>query len=60
MKFVVVETEEFSDWLSNQRKKSQSQIDKRVTRIRLDGHFGSTNILEDGVFELKWKNWRRV
>lgn len=60
MKYVVIRSEEFSKWMSKQRIKSQLQINNRISRIRIDGYFGSTNILEDGVFELKWKNGRRV
>lgn len=60
MIYATIRTEEFSEWLTKQREKSKLQIRKRISNIELYGHFGSTNILEDGVFELKWKNGRRV
>jgi putative addiction module killer protein len=28
--------------------------------IQHDGHFGTINDAEDGVFELKWKDGRRI
>jgi putative addiction module killer protein len=60
MKCRVFRTEEFSDWLETQPPKSKTQIEKRIMRIQQDGYFGTINDVEDGVFELKWKDVRRV
>ena len=60
MKYRVFRTEEFSDWLETQPPKSKTQIEKRIMHIQYDGHFGTINDVEDGVFELKWKDGRRV
>src|SRR6478736_5803503 len=60
MKYEIIRAEEFSEWLEKQTIKSQVQINNRISLIRLEGYFGSTNILKDGVFELKWKNGCRV
>ncbi len=60
MKYRVFRTEEFSDWLETQPPKSKTQIEKRIMRIQHNGHFGTINGVEDGVFELKWKDGRRV
>lgn len=60
MRYRTIRTEEFSDWLDGESLKSQVQIEKRISNIELDGHFGTTKELGDMVFELKWKNGRRV
>lgn len=60
MKYRTIRTKEFNQWLSNESLKSQVQIEKRISNIEIDGHFGTINDVGDGVFELKWKNGRRV
>ena len=60
MKYRVLRTNEFNEWLSREPPKSQAQIEKRIMHIQHDGHFGLTNDVEDGVLELKWKDGRRV
>ena len=41
-------------------KKSQVQIAKRLSTIEIDGYFGNHKDLESGIYELRWKNGRRV
>jgi putative addiction module killer protein len=61
MKYRTVRTEEFCDWLLNESLKAQVQIEKRISNIETDGHFGIIKEdLVEGVCELKWKNGRRV
>lgn len=60
MKYRVFRTEEFNDWLKSESFKSQVQIEKRISNIEIDGHFGDINDVGDCVLELKWKNGRRV
>jgi putative addiction module killer protein len=60
MKYRVLRTEEFNDWLEDETLKSQVQIEKRISNIELEGHFGTTNDVGDDVLELKWKDGRRV
>jgi putative addiction module killer protein len=58
--YKIERTEEFSSWLSDLPEKLRLQVTARVSRIELHGHFGDTNILGDGLFELKWKSGLRV
>ena len=43
MRYKVLTTEEFDDWLANESLKSQVQIEKRISNIEADGHFGTIN-----------------
>lgn len=60
MQYKILTTEEFDDWLANEGLKSQVQIEKRISNIETDGHFGTINDVGDDVWELKWKNGRRI
>jgi putative component of toxin-antitoxin plasmid stabilization module len=39
----LLQTEEFEDWLDQETARSQYQIDVRLAKLRLDGHFGTIN-----------------
>ena len=41
MRYKVLRTEEFDDWLANESLESQVQIEKRISNIELEGHFGT-------------------
>jgi len=60
MKYRIIKTPDYDDWLEGESLKSQFQIEKRISKIETDGHFGTIKDLEDDVWELKWKNGRRV
>jgi putative addiction module killer protein len=60
MIYKTLRTIEFDDWLAGESLKSQVQIEKRISNIETDGHFGTINDVGDDVWELKWKNGRRV
>lgn len=60
MKYRIIKTPDYDDWLADESLKSQFQIEKRISKIETDGHFGTIKDLEDDVWELKWKNGRRV
>ena len=60
IKFKIVKTPEFVDWLENETAKSQVQIESRLSHIEEAGHFGEHKDLDDNVWELKWKNARRI
>ena len=60
MRFRILRTIEFMDWLNNENLKSQVQIEKRISNIETEGHFGTVNDVGENVQELKWKNGRRV
>jgi putative addiction module killer protein len=59
-KYTIYNAEEYDEWLEEQPLKSQLQVLDRISHIREDGHFGDHKDVEDGVWELKWKNGRRV
>ena len=60
MEYEIAITEEYLEWLLKQPQKAQGQIEKRLAMIRLDGFFGLCKDLDDGVWELKWIDGRRV
>jgi putative addiction module killer protein len=60
MKYEILVTEEFEDWLDNEPAKSRVQIAKRIENIQNDGHFGDHKLVGNGVWELKWNNGRRI
>ena len=37
----LLQTEEFKEWLDGESARSHYQIDTRLARLRLDGHFGT-------------------
>jgi putative addiction module killer protein len=53
-------TIEYEEWFDAETKKSQVQIEDRLSKIENEGHFGIHKDLEDGVWELKWGSGRRV
>lgn len=60
MLYKTFRTKEFRDWLSKETLRSQVQIEARIAQIEIDGHFGTTKSVDDDLFELKWRNGRRV
>lgn len=60
MKYRLLETEEFGDWLDEQTARSRIQIADRLDKIRAEGYFGDHKNVRENVWELKWKNGRRV
>lgn len=59
-KYSIEKLDDFDEWFLNQTPKTQGIITARFTRIELDGYFGTVKPLEDGLFELKWKNGLRI
>lgn len=60
MEYSIKKTIEYDDWLATQTDKSRVQIAKRLSHIEQYGHFGTIRDVDDNVWELKWKNGRRV
>ena len=60
MHFTILKTKQFQDWLHSETFKSQVQIEKRLSKIECEGHFGIIKFLENDVWEMKWGNGRRV
>jgi Uncharacterized protein conserved in bacteria len=55
-------TPEFRDWFDQQTEKSRVQIDGRLSKIQDEGYFGDHKSVSDDdvIWELKWKNGRRL
>jgi putative addiction module killer protein len=53
---------EFRDWFNEQTEKAKVQMDDRLSKIQDEGYFGDHKSVcdDDEVWELKWKNGRRV
>ena len=53
---------EFRDWFDEQTEKARVQIDDRFSKIQDEGYFGDHKSVcdDDEVWELKWKNGRRI
>ena len=60
MKYTLLSTEEFDDWLLQESARSIVQIDDRLDKIQEDAHFGDHKHLRGEIWELKWKNGRRI
>lgn len=58
MKYEVLKTEEFEEWLADQQLKTRTQILARLDLLSL-GHFGDHKRF-DGLIELRWLNGTRV
>ena len=60
MTYTIKKTIEYDEWLFTQSAKSKVQIAVRLSKIEQHSHFGTINDVGDYVWELKWKNGRRV
>lgn len=58
--YTIYNAPEYDEWLDEQPAKSQVQIRQRVSYIQDEGHFGDHKDVDDHVWELRWKNGRRV
>ena len=56
----IFSTPEFERWVNELDPKGRAQVDDRLDRIREHNHFGDKRYLGDDLFELRWKNGRRV
>lgn len=60
MKYKLLKTEEYDDWLEEQPARSRVQIADRLDKIKDEGYFGDYKNVRDNVWELRWKNGRRI
>ena len=60
MSYTVVKTDSFLDWYYQQSSKSQVQIEGRITKIENHEYFGDRKRLDKYLWELRWKNGRRI
>jgi len=56
----IFSTREFDAWLLGLNEKSRVQVDDRLDRIADHRHFGDCKPLGGDLFELRWKNGRRI
>lgn len=64
----ILQTTEYDEWIDDEPPRSQVQINKRLSKIKYEGHFGDHKSvsfyekgdLKDKVWELRWKDGRRV
>lgn len=53
-------TREYKDWFEKETVKCQHQIETRLSNIKNYDHFGDFRFLDDELYELRWKNGRRI
>lgn len=58
--YTIATTEEFDEWYRDQTIKCKLQIDSRLLKIQNENHFGVIKDLDEALYELKWKNGRRI
>ena len=56
----VLRTIEYIEWFEDQKNRDQALIKERLTRIEDDAYFGDYKYLGNYLFELRWKNGRRI
>jgi putative addiction module killer protein len=59
-KYTLYATKEYQKWFNAESFKAQAQIVQRLEKIEWESHFGDIKNIGDGVYELRWKNGRRV
>lgn len=60
MWYRILVSKEYEEWFEDQRPKEQAQIEKRLSQIETEGHFGDFKQISEFVWELQWKNGRRI
>lgn len=60
MKYKIVKSSPYQDWLNKQPLKEQFQIEKRISQIEHEGYFGENKLLGNDLLELKWSGGRRI
>ncbi|HKY99835.1 MAG TPA: type II toxin-antitoxin system RelE/ParE family toxin [Rhabdochlamydiaceae bacterium] len=58
--YTIYNAPEYDEWLEEQPAKSQVQIRERIAHVQDEGYFGDHKDVYDDVWELKWKNGRRI
>lgn len=58
--YTIYNTAEYDDWLHEEPAKSQVQIRSRISHIQDEGYFGDHKSVGNSVWELRWKNGRRI
>lgn len=53
-------TREYLAWLASISMTSKRAVEARVTRIKIEGHFGDVKRIDSEIAELRWKNGLRI
>ncbi len=57
---IVKKTPEFMEWFYKESNKTRLQVISRLERISSYSHFGDMKNLGGQLFELRWRNGRRI
>lgn len=60
MTYAIYPMPQYDDWYQTQTEKSKLQIEKRLNKIKQEGHFGRIRDLGDDLIELKFNDGRRI
>jgi len=60
MRYVVKQAIEFKKWYLKENKLAQAKMQERFYNIENYGHFGDMKRLFKDLFELRWRDGRRV
>ena len=60
MRYEIAYSSEYEEWYLKQLPKSRFQIRDRLDNIESDGHFGEHRQVHGEIWELKWRNGRRI
>jgi putative addiction module killer protein len=60
MSYKIYPMPQYDEWYETQTEKSKFQIEKRLDKIKTDGHFGHIRDLDDGLAEIKFNDGRRI
>jgi putative addiction module killer protein len=56
----ILKSDLYSKWFKTQTIKVQRQIEARLSKIEVDGHFGNHKHLASNLWELKFNNGNRI
>lgn len=60
MTYAIFTLTKYDEWYMTQTGKSKLQIEKRLAKIKEEGHFGHIRDLGDDLIELKFNDGRRI
>ena len=56
----ILKSDTYSKWFKTQTMKIQLQIESRLAKIEVEGHFGNHKHLINDLWELKFNNGNRI
>jgi putative addiction module killer protein len=60
MGYKIEKTELYQEWFDDQTPKFQAQVEKRLSNIQHEGHFGHAKQLAKNIAEIKFNNGSRI